>query len=412
MTSYFGSNKYTIGSNMFLSYNSSKYIWASIDGARLSIDSGKTFKIINSIEGLYGAFNDSVAFSQKYVPSYDKYLIHKSVDFGQSWKPLYFIQNNDTGLLNSNIYLFNTINAKNGFILGDTLQGCHQIWRTENSGDTWLKVPCSDIKIFFKASSNLRYCNVGSCTFIISPQTFKTLFVSKNYGANWDSIPIVNNNIKSIVAISFSDSLNGLMTYKGNLQSDTLNYLMQTSNGGYTWKNLDMRGLSVIDYAQKSNNNLGYYIAQYNPTNSNIIDRGAFVSFNNGNTWKRLDSLFHIKFLYKDAESGISAVYKDNYTQLAIFTEFPFGFANINKEMKIKPAINIYPNPTYGNIFIESSENGNYEIYNISGQLLQKGNIIDNISSEISLEDFKQGLYFVKYYNSNFCSTYKIMVKE
>ena len=232
--------------------------------------------------------------------------------------------------------------------------------------------------------------------------------VAKDFGKIWDSIHIDNNKIQNIRGIAFSDTLNGLLTYRSIYATDTTTFLMKTNNGGKTWQAMNELGLSVMYYAKATKNIPGYYIAQY----SAYPDKGAKVSFDNGYTWKRLDSLYHTKFYFSDAENGISTVYKDTFTQLAVFTGFPAGFASNTEIVKIKSSINIYPNPTNEKIHIESSENGNYEILNISGQVLASGITTTNQSNPIYIKGFKQGMYFVRYFTNNTYSTHKFVVME
>lgn len=73
----------------------------------------------------------------------------------------------------------------------------------------------------------------------------------------------------------------------------------------------------------------------------------------------------------------------------------------------------IYPNPTYGNLFIELFPFDHTEltldIYNIHGQLVLRKTISDSFE-EIDLSKNSSGLYFVKLYNSEFVETVKIII--
>ncbi len=408
----FGSPKYLIDPNMTLATYSNRYIWAGINGVKLSSDSGKTFNNIDSVESINAIINDSIVFGMKYVSSFDNYVIHKSIDYGKNWGIQYFLQGNDTGLLRSNIYMFNTFNEKYGFIIGDTLKGCHEIWRTQDGGNNWIKIPCSNIKIYFKASIDSRYCNIGSTTYFVSPQTYKTLLVGRNYGQTWDSISLNSTDIDVITGISFSDSLNGLLSYKSKSTKDTLNFLLKTIDGGYSWQNISERGLSIISYAKATKKNLGFYIAQYSPSAKNILERGAKVSFDYGYSWKRLDSLMHIKFIFKDAENGISAIYKDTITQLAFFKGFPSGFASSNDLVKpLKTEVKIYPNPAKEILNIESSQDRKYECINISGQIILSGIAKANQTNTLPISGLASGLYFLKFTSDNSTEIKKIIIE-
>lgn len=395
--------KYHIPTNPPLVYYSKQYLWA---GSKLSTDTGKTLVAVN--KGFDFVLNDSVLMGQGYIIKYKKQMWQKSTDYGKTWDVQYFINGKDTGLIKSSAGFYNAINEKYAYIVADTSKGCHEIWRTEDGGNNWNRLPCNAINFFIRNNSVDKYCNIGSMTYIVNPRTFNSLVVAKDFGKIWDSIHIDNNKIQNIRGIAFSDTLNGLLTYRSIYAADTTTFLMKTNNGGKTWQAMNELGLSVMYYAKATKKIPGYYIAQYGA----YPDKGAKVSFDNGYTWKRLDSLYHTKFYFSDAENGISSIYKDTFAQLAVFTGFPAGFASNAETVKTKPSIRIYPNPANDIIHIESGENGNYEILNISGQVLASGITLAHQSNLISLKECKQGLYFVRCYGSNFCSTHKVVIME
>ncbi len=395
--------KYQIPTNPTLMFYSKQYMWAA---SKLSTDTGKTLLVLNS--GFDFVLNDSVLMGQGYLIKYKKQLWQKSVDYGKTWDVQYFINGQDTGLINKSTDFYNALNQKYAYIVADTSKGCHEIWRTEDGGNNWNRLPCNAINFFIRNASVWRYCNIGSMSYIVNPKTLNSLVVAKDNGKIWDSIHIDNNKMQAIQGIAFSDTLNGLLTYTSKYAADTASFLMRTNNGGKTWQAMNELGLYTIFYAKATKKNPGYYISQYGA----YPEVGAKVSFDNGYTWKRLDSLLHTKFYFSDAENGISTIYKDTFTQLAVFTGFPAGFASNAETVKTKPSIRIYPNPANDIIHIESGENGNYEILNISGQVLATGNMLANNPNPISLKECKQGLYFVRCYGSNFCSTHKVVIME
>lgn len=68
--------------------------------------------------------------------------------------------------------------------------------------------------------------------------------------------------------------------------------------------------------------------------------------------------------------------------------------------------ISIYPNPSNGQVFIEVSDNYNVEVIDITGKVVKS----QFVTSKTSLE-LETGMYFVRFSNSDFSETTKVIVK-
>lgn len=80
------------------------------------------------------------------------------------------------------------------------------------------------------------------------------------------------------------------------------------------------------------------------------------------------------------------------------------------KEISLKGAnIFIYPNPAKETVQIETTENGNYELLNLSGQILNIGVLKVNQVNQISLDTIANGLYLIRFYGTNSAKNYKII---
>ena len=73
--------------------------------------------------------------------------------------------------------------------------------------------------------------------------------------------------------------------------------------------------------------------------------------------------------------------------------------------------LNIYPNPSNGNVNIEIDENGNYlvQINDVVGKNIYRNNIYDNIS--LNLEGLNKGIYFVTISNEEKSNTTKLIIE-
>lgn len=75
------------------------------------------------------------------------------------------------------------------------------------------------------------------------------------------------------------------------------------------------------------------------------------------------------------------------------------------------PEVNLYPNPTNGNISLEFNSNSayNYSVFDINGRLIEtKSNILDQ-KININANDFPKGVYFIKVHSKDFNFTKKFI---
>ncbi|MCF6349657.1 MAG: T9SS type A sorting domain-containing protein [Flavobacteriaceae bacterium] len=70
----------------------------------------------------------------------------------------------------------------------------------------------------------------------------------------------------------------------------------------------------------------------------------------------------------------------------------------------------IYPNPTKNQVNIKTDRNANYIISSISGQILQKGVLIQGINA-LEISTLSQGIYFIKIKDNQTEITKKLMVQ-
>jgi hypothetical protein len=58
--------------------------------------------------------------------------------------------------------------------------------------------------------------------------------------------------------------------------------------------------------------------------------------------------------------------------------------------------INLFPNPTSGDVYIAASESIDYvEIINLSGQVLETKQILSHFNAKIDMKYLKEGIYFI-----------------
>lgn len=395
--------------NSFVNY-SKNYISISLYGTHMSNDGGQSF-ITDTLNSFTCGINDSTFFEKKYNKEYKKFTFYKSTDFAKSWNPYFIKEGTDTAFSKNYSYnLINIHNENNIYIVGDSSKGCQEIWRTEDGGNNWNRVPCNKVNIKFSAGYTIdRYCNVGSNTYCVNPRTNQGLLVANNFGAKWDSIHLNINGLFYIHNLAFSDSIHGLMFYT-TYYKDTLSYLIKTDDGGKSWYPLNERGLLYSVYVKSTEKQMGFYIATgVDFKNSSNYTK---VSFDNGYTWKTLDSIWHFYFNFKDAENGYSVLYNfaDNAAQLGVFSGFPAGFADVKESLVKTNKFNIYPNPTKDVLNVECNENGLFEIFDVTGKQVINGTLIAYQKNTITTSHLIKGIYFIRYSNSLGSTTSKFLI--
>ncbi len=84
-----------------------------------------------------------------------------------------------------------------------------------------------------------------------------------------------------------------------------------------------------------------------------------------------------------------------------------FTYSNIVTLQYTRPGVTIFPNPNTGTFDIQSTTQGTYKILNTSGQVIQTGELKNNVSIDIS--DQAQGVYFMSVQINNDMITKRII---
>jgi len=192
-------------------------------------------------------------------------------------------------------------NDKEGIAMGDSLDGCLSIIITRDGGNTWNKIPCSDLPEGIDgegafAASNTNIAVAGDKTWIAT--TSSRIYFSADKGKTWEiqETPIVKDEpTQGIYSIDFYDENLGVAIGGDYLkpEANTANKAV-TEDGGKTWQLIadgqNPQYKSCIQFVPNSKGNglvaLGFTGISYSG------DRGA--------TWQPLSddtSFFTLRFL-------------------------------------------------------------------------------------------------------------------
>ncbi len=134
-------------------------------------------------------------------------------------------------------------NDREGIAIGDSMNGCLSILITRDGGNTWNKVPCSDLPQGIDgegafASSNTNIEIMGDSAWVATTES--RIYFSPDKGKTWkiQTVPIVNTKpTEGIYSVDFYDTLLGV-AIGGDYTNpnDPRNNKALTMDGGTSWK--------------------------------------------------------------------------------------------------------------------------------------------------------------------------------
>jgi photosystem II stability/assembly factor-like uncharacterized protein len=195
---------------------------------------------------------------------------------------------------------------QNGIAMGDPTDDCLSIILTNDGGETWTKIPCSNLpktedgEAAF-AASNTNIAVIGSDAWLATGGKRARVFHTPDKGLTWKvyETPITQGGkMTGIYSIDFYDSMNGII-FGGNWEdkNNTVANKAITIDGGKTWK--------LIADGQEP----GYKsCVQYVPDTHGkelfaVSSNGTSFSNDSGYSWKEVSSekdFYTIKFVNKN----------------------------------------------------------------------------------------------------------------
>ncbi|CAL2063454.1 oxidoreductase [Tenacibaculum sp. 190524A05c] len=193
-------------------------------------------------------------------------------------------------------------NEKDGIAVGDPTENCPSIIITNDGGNSWTKIPCSELPKFedgeaFFAASNTNIKILGNTVWIGSGGKKARILKSTDKGKSWEiyTTPVIQGNgPQGIYSIDFYDENTGIVIGGDySKPEDNCKNKAITNDGGKTW--------TVI--ADNENPNYKSCV-QFVPggKGKEIVTVGKTgISYSNdgGTTWKELskESFYSIQFV-------------------------------------------------------------------------------------------------------------------
>ena len=194
-------------------------------------------------------------------------------------------------------------NEKEGILIGDPIENCLSILITRDGGNSWNKIPCSNLpktvdgEAAFAASNTNVIIKENNC-WIVSGGKKSRVFYSSDKGKKWTvfDTPIVQGEaMTGIFTADFYNSKLGFVA-GGNYEKPEQNFQNKaiSNDGGKTWTLLsENQGFGYTSCVQFIPNSNGKKLVS-------VGTSGLYYSSNDGVSWKQLSddkTLYTIRFL-------------------------------------------------------------------------------------------------------------------
>ena len=209
-----------------------------------------------------------------------------------------------------------------------------------------------------------------------------------------------------------------------NTSNDTINYTFEVAQSYATTE--VVFNLTTDNYGSETS---------WGVTNSSgaIVNSGPVFPYSNSTTYQETISIpafndCYTFTIYDSASDGVCCDYgtgsysleDDNGT--VIISGGDFGSSesitfNVLDPLSVdeyglENYISFYPNPVNDDLSItvkQLNDNIDYEVFNMLGQTITKGNLVPNNTNNINMTNYQSGVYFVKLSTLNSSFTKKIM---
>lgn len=317
--------------------------------------------------------------------------VWKTSDGGTTWVNQKMLNTPDESWTNY-VHFFD---ANNGVVGGDPESGYFEVYTTSNGGTTWTRVPSANIPapLTNEYGYNGGYYSVGDAIFFYTGKG--RIYKSVNKGLNWTALAT-----NTIISDFGSATVNGDMTWsdanKGMIMRKTFSgttptglTLHRTLDGGATWSTVTATGITAANKINDFTYVPGTDILV--ATSPDQTAGGSWKSLDNGATWTALDTAVqHLSVKCANATTCYSGNFNSSATVGGMFKSTQtLGVNNSKIELK---NISIYPNPTKGEITVQSGKKVKAtSVYDFSGKVL-----LQNASSKIDISSFAKGTYLLK----------------
>ena len=208
-------------------------------GKHWHIDSLKVDSVFPEFRSI-AVLNDSTVLLLSIAsPAY----LFKTTNKGKTWKLVY--KNTDKNIFFDSMKFRD---EKNGIAIGDPIDGCFQLITTNDAGETWKQINCSNIPKAMEeeslfASSNTCIDIYKNNVWFATGGKHARVFHSTDYGNHFESYetPITQGEkMTGIFSIAFADDTTGIITGGNYEKADSsIISIAVTQDGGKSWNRIN-----------------------------------------------------------------------------------------------------------------------------------------------------------------------------
>jgi photosystem II stability/assembly factor-like uncharacterized protein len=289
--------------------------------------------------------------------------ILKTSDQGANWTAL------NTGTTKK-LYSVYFTNEYKGYAVSDS----GMVIKTIDGGNSWHILPTG--VPYHLYSINFPTENVGYAV-----GQYGIILKTSDEGAHWTQVntwyPGWYNDLYSV---SFIDSIHGFVAGENSV-------IIKTSDGGLTWNYLFSEDYQRLSSVRMTDTSTAYFAGTRN------------------NTW---GLIYKVKdnspyLLTCDVKNKLLSVYFPNASTgyvvgeggTILKTDNGGGTVGINDNKPESVSLKLFPNPTSGDLTVETPEKGTLSVYNLNGVLLLQRKLTEP-SATIDVNTLPTGVYFVK----------------
>jgi photosystem II stability/assembly factor-like uncharacterized protein len=354
-----------------LEESGNKLLVARANSGIISSTNGTNWTVENV--GSTGSFRCIKQFDNVLYTATNASNIYTSSDNGTNWSLL----GGASGLVS--VYMTTFYKNSSTMIYG-TNSGSASIYNSTNNGSTWGTSQFnygSGLTNGFESANK----NIVELSGTLYFSSLKDVFKSTDNGQTWNVIStapeIPDGTVTSLSTLGNSLILTiyGHGTHKSN-------------DGGLTWTMI-LGGASGT-----TTNNMTISYAK----NGVLFVGGAlgmvYVSTNGGANWTEMNiDGAEVVQCFKHFNGHIYAG-----TNMNLY-RFEYQIGNVGLDENKINTLSVYPNPTSGIIHVENSENNQYEVFNIIGEKVLEGKVMNN---QINIDNQVNGIYYIKINNNSF----------
>ena len=293
--------------------------------------------------------------------------IWKTTNGGSSWTRQNTASYNSSGSFTNVVYFWD---ENYGFAQGDPIGGEYELYVTSDGGNNWEAVPGENIPN--PGGGEYGYVGqievVGDNVWYTTNST--TLYHSTDRGNTWQAYQCPVNDFSGD-AISFSDANNGIIVSGTNVY--------RTYDSGENWTQIDPNGPV---------NSIGVSYVEGTDTIFSTSTSGSSQSFDGGITWNPIDNETFLGVEFLNSTTGWAGSFNGDLAGgIWKWSDFSLSQDEISNESNFK----IYPNPVDNILNIDSVNEINSMIYDITGK-----KVLESYSKNINIEKLAKGIYVIK----------------